>query len=139
MSIPPHSPYSFPDFSDLARSLMLLKNKLDCQIQDFEKDAQEIRQYYSPRAKFDRWKSTEDGKLWKEKQHQRQKGRCADDNCGCIIEIKGSHIDHIQPISKFPDLAVDVKNLRLLCPDCNVRKGNKFENSTHGNQPDLLM
>lgn len=121
MSIPP----PFPDFSDLARNLMLLKNKLDQQVKEFEKDAQEIRQYYSPRAKFERWKATEDGKIWKEKQHKRQEGYCAE--CKIRIEIKGSHIDHIKPISKFPGLAIDVKNLRLLCPDCNTRKGNKYQ------------
>jgi 5-methylcytosine-specific restriction endonuclease McrA len=123
MSIPPHS---FPDFSELARSLMLLKNRLDQQIKDFEKDAQEIRQYYAPRARFERWKATEDGKVWKEKQYKRQQGRCG--SCAIVIAVKGSHIDHIQPISKFPELAIDVKNLRLLCPDCNIKKGNKCEN-----------
>lgn len=124
MSQPP----SFPDFSDLVRNLMLLKGELDRQIKGFEKDAQEIRQYYAPRAKFDRWKITEDGKLWKEKQHKRQQGRCANAKCHIEIEVKGSHIDHIQPISKFPELAIEIKNLRLLCPNCNVKKGNKCEN-----------
>lgn len=119
MSIPPHS---FPDFSDLARSLILLKNKLDQRTKDFEKDVREIRQYYSPRAKFERWKATEDGKMWKEKQHKRQRGCCA--SCSFVIQVKGSHIDHVQPLSKFPELATCVKNMRLLCPDCNTRKGS---------------
>jgi 5-methylcytosine-specific restriction endonuclease McrA len=120
MNIPP----PFPDFLDLVSSLMLLKNKLDQQTKEFDKEAQEIRQYYSPRNRFERWKATEDGKEWKEKQHKRQGGYCV--VCKIGIEIKGSHIDHIQPISKFPELAIDVKNLRLLCPDCNIRKGSKY-------------
>ena len=126
MSVPPHS---FPDFSNLARSLILFKNKLDQRTKDFKKDAQEIRQYYSPRAKFERWKATEDGKVWKEKQHKHQQGCCA--SCDDGIQVKGSHIDHIQPLSKFPELAISMKNLRLLCPDCNTKKGSNDWQKNH--------
>jgi hypothetical protein len=34
------------------------------------------------------------------------------------------HIDHIKPRSKFPDLQWDLKNLQVLCEDCNIGKGN---------------
>lgn len=36
------------------------------------------------------------------------------------------HVDHIEPRSKRPDLQLDFKNLQLLCDDCNLGKGNRF-------------
>jgi 5-methylcytosine-specific restriction endonuclease McrA len=33
------------------------------------------------------------------------------------------HVDHIRPRSRFPDLALDLSNLQVLCADCNIGKG----------------
>ncbi len=33
-------------------------------------------------------------------------------------------VDHIKPRSKFPELALDLKNLQILCRDCNQGKSN---------------
>lgn len=35
------------------------------------------------------------------------------------------HVDHIKPRSKFPELALDLDNLQILCRNCNVGKSNK--------------
>lgn len=35
------------------------------------------------------------------------------------------HVDHIKPISKFPELKLEESNLQVLCRDCNLGKGNK--------------
>lgn len=35
------------------------------------------------------------------------------------------HVDHIKPISKFPELALEPTNLQVLCRDCNLGKGNR--------------
>lgn len=35
------------------------------------------------------------------------------------------HVDHIEPLSKRPDLALHPDNLQVLCRDCNLGKGNK--------------
>lgn len=35
------------------------------------------------------------------------------------------HVDHIKPISKFPDLALEESNLQVLCRACNLGKSNK--------------
>ncbi len=45
-------------------------------------------------------------------------GRTASD--GVVI-----HVDHIKPRSKHPELALDEKNLQVLCEDCNLGKSNK--------------
>ena len=35
-------------------------------------------------------------------------------------------IDHIKPVSKFPELAMDIDNLQVLCWECNQRKSDKY-------------
>ena len=34
------------------------------------------------------------------------------------------NVDHIKPRKLFPDLALDINNLQILCHDCNHGKGN---------------
>lgn len=43
--------------------------------------------------------------------------------CGGIDVL---HVDHIKPKSKFPELALDINNLQVLCEECNMAKGNKY-------------
>lgn len=47
--------------------------------------------------------------------------------CGATPE-NGARIcvDHIQPVSKRPDLALDPDNLQVLCDDCNMGKSNVY-------------
>lgn len=35
------------------------------------------------------------------------------------------HVDHIKPRSLYPQLALDINNLQILCEDCNIGKGTK--------------
>ena len=35
------------------------------------------------------------------------------------------HVDHIKPRSKYPELALRLDNLQVLCDDCNMGKSNK--------------
>lgn len=127
----PNSQPTFPEtaslnisFGDLASQLIAVKIKVDKQLEGFNKDVETIEAYYAPRAEFDRWKTTDVGKEWKAKQFKSQKGCCA--ICKINIQLKGSHIDHIKPIAKFPHLNLDTKNLQILCPDCNLRKGDRY-------------
>lgn len=45
-------------------------------------------------------------------------GRSASD--GVVL-----HVDHVKPKSKFPELALSLNNLQVLCADCNLGKSNK--------------
>ncbi len=36
-------------------------------------------------------------------------------------------IDHIIPVSKAPELAIDESNMRIACKSCNSRKGSRNE------------
>ena len=35
------------------------------------------------------------------------------------------HVDHIKPISKAPELKLEINNLQVLCRACNMGKSNK--------------
>lgn len=41
-------------------------------------------------------------------------------------------VDHIKPRRKFPELALDVENLQVLCNDCNMGKSNVYEDDFRG-------
>ena len=44
--------------------------------------------------------------------------------CGATPEQgKRMHVDHIKPRSKYPELALEITNLQILCEDCNIGKG----------------
>ncbi|MBL4940351.1 MAG: HNH endonuclease [Colwellia sp.] len=47
-------------------------------------------------------------------------GRSAKD--GVIMNV-----DHIKPRAKYPELAMDLNNLQVLCGGCNQGKGNRDE------------
>jgi len=47
-------------------------------------------------------------------------GRTASD--GLVINV-----DHIKPRKRYPQLALDPKNLQVLCDECNHGKGNRFQ------------
>lgn len=50
-------------------------------------------------------------------------GRCA--CCGATASAGAVlHVDHIKPRSKFPELALDLSNLQVLCAACNQGKSN---------------
>lgn len=34
------------------------------------------------------------------------------------------HVDHIKPRSKFPEFALEINNLQILCEACNLGKSN---------------
>ena len=41
----------------------------------------------------------------------------------------GLTIDHIIPVSKAPELAIDESNMRIACKSCNSAKGSRSEGS----------
>jgi len=47
-------------------------------------------------------------------------------HCGATGDAVHFHVDHINPRSVFPELALEIKNLQLLCADCNMGKTNKI-------------
>jgi hypothetical protein len=62
---------------------------------------------------------------WQKARYQallRGKGCCA--CCGATAKPgRPLHVDHIKPKSAYPELALDVSNLQILCGACNMGKG----------------
>jgi 5-methylcytosine-specific restriction endonuclease McrA len=111
-------------FEELVKSLFKATKRVDTALAELQEIATQINAKYEPRAQFNRWRDSEEGKLWKQEQYQAQCGCC--DECGKPIQLKGCHTDHILPLSRFPHLALDTQNLRITCPDCNIAKSNKI-------------
>lgn len=62
--------------------------------------------------------------------------RRADGKCQLCGRSRGDgvilHVDHIKPRSRFPQLALDIDNLQILCEDCNLGKSNKCTRDWRG-------
>jgi 5-methylcytosine-specific restriction endonuclease McrA len=100
----------------------LIQNLNPIRLLPHRKKAAQIKAYYQPRAMFNRWRDSDEGKIWKQQQYKKLvDGKCP--GCGQQLpSIEHFQIDHIKPISRYPALAIDCKNLRLLCGPCNLRK-----------------
>jgi 5-methylcytosine-specific restriction endonuclease McrA len=56
-----------------------------------------------------------------------ERGRVCD-ACGAAPKNKSRiHVDHIKPRSKYPELELKKENLQILCDDCNIGKGARYE------------
>jgi uncharacterized protein (TIGR02646 family) len=65
---------------------------------------------------------------WKKVRYQALQqtgGKCQ--CCGARGRDISLHVDHIKPRSKYPELALDINNLQVLCADCNIGKLNVDE------------
>jgi 5-methylcytosine-specific restriction endonuclease McrA len=102
--------------SQLIKDIGLLKLKKHCKKRD------QIKAYYSPAQKYKRWRDSKEGQQWKEAQYKIIDGKCP--KCGHCFPLQIFEIDHIEPISKSPELATNPQNLQLLCPPCNKQKSN---------------
>jgi 5-methylcytosine-specific restriction endonuclease McrA len=108
---------------ELVQAILQVSKKVDLILGSMRQDVIRIDAKYSPRSEFNCWRESEDGKNWKKQQYHHQKKCCAE--CKQPVELKGSHIDHIKPLSKYPALHLNLNNLRITCPDCNLYKGNR--------------
>jgi 5-methylcytosine-specific restriction endonuclease McrA len=112
----------FP-FKELVQNLFEATNQVDAALGELKEITTKINTKYQPRSEFIRWRDSKEGQLWKQKKYQTQSKRCA--ICKKRIQLKGSHIDHIEPLSLSPHLALDTRNFQVTCPDCNISKSNK--------------
>ncbi|MBE9118633.1 HNH endonuclease [Lusitaniella coriacea LEGE 07157] len=112
-------------FQELVRKLFETTKRVDAALAELKGKAADIEAKYEPRTEFNRWRNSQSGKLWKQQKYQAQNGRCV--ICGESIQLKGSHIDHKRPLSQYPHLALDTRNLRITCPECNTSKGNRCD------------
>lgn len=114
-----------PTCQELAQKLFEVTSLTDKHLKNLQKKLQLIEDKYKPRHQFNRWRVSDDGKQWKKKKWNSQKKCCA--ICNEKIALKGSHIDHIKPLSKYPYLALDTQNMQVTCMDCNIHKSSKID------------
>lgn len=55
----------------------------------------------------------------------------------CGRESEFIEIDHVKPKSKYPYLALDIRNLQVLCKPCNQRKSN-LDETDYRSEDDFL-
>ncbi|WP_146255337.1 HNH endonuclease [Azospirillum sp. TSA6c] len=83
------------------------------------KKAKAVKERRPPRNTF--YQSAE----WKRVRYEalkRSHGRC--ECCGVSASMGAVlNVDHIKPISRRPDLSLDLTNLQVLCGSCNQGKG----------------
>lgn len=66
-------------------------------------------------------------KEWRKLRYQAFK-RYGNTCCVCGRGPKNGlvmHVDHIKPRSYYPQLALEITNLQIMCEECNVSKSNK--------------
>lgn len=92
--------------------------RVGSEVKDIFQTARKIRKYEIAKV---RWQSKTFIKKIRPSLMAIQNNKCA--NCRIDISIE-SHIDHIVPISRGGESGID--NLQLLCPTCNMLKGDKL-------------
>jgi 5-methylcytosine-specific restriction endonuclease McrA len=102
--------------------------KTDSTLGKLNAEAQVIEDKYDPvtvaRSQYNNWQNSDEGKTYRQEQFKAIGGLCP--GCSQIFPtLDCFHIDHIQPLSKRPDLATEPSNLRLLCSKCNLSKGQQ--------------
>jgi len=74
-------------------------------------------------------------KAWRELRYKilvKHGKKCA--ACGTTDKNMEYHVDHIKPRSLYPHLALDPKNLRVCCKDCNLGRSNHWTIDNNGNE-----
>ena len=66
-----------------------------------------------------------DDSRWNELRYKTFK-ECGFTCMACNDGTEILHIDHIKPLSKYPELAFEPSNLQVLCARCNNGKSNKY-------------
>ena len=89
--------------------------------QQTSKDAYQFaRQSYAD-PKYNAFRDSDEGRLWKKEQIKRYGHRCPE--CNKLINNNNSNIDHKHSRRLYPWLAWDVTNLWVMCSNCNRAKG----------------
>lgn len=115
------------DLHQAIANLLEATQKTDLTMKQLSAEAKSIDQKYDPvtlaRKQFNNWRSSVEGKTWKQRQFEIIGGKCP--NCPTTFPtIRHFVIDHIEPLCDRPDRACDVTNLQLLCHPCNLTKGS---------------
>ena len=60
-------------------------------------------------------------------------------NCGVSVRGKGmARVDHIRPRKYYPELALHIRNLRLICVLCDNARHSRDRAGAHGLEADPI-
>lgn len=103
---------------ELKKRMPLVNKRLEQLANERQKQIGEAKRFYG----------SPEWRLLRKKIMKAHKNVCK--SCGKIISEKNDiTIDHILPRSKFPESALGISNLQVLCRPCNSSKGNKIIDS----------
>lgn len=110
-------------------------NNVDFEIQEeirkIDLTLDRLNKLTCPRAEFNSWRDSKEGKEWKQQNYKLINGICP--SCKNQLDIKYFDIDHVVPISKLGNAANNLSNYRLLCSPCNKRKSGNSMNNKNSN------
>lgn len=114
------------DLHQAIADLLDATQKTDLTMKQLSARVKSIEKKYDPvalaRQRFNNWRSSNEGKVWKQSQFEIIGGKCS--LCEDLLPSAAHfHIDHIESLSKHPDKALELSNLQLLCSPCNLKKG----------------
>lgn len=119
--------YSVAEYtsSDICKTCIKMKSSRKIN----ERKIAPIKKQPLPQIKYvpsDIFFSSDEWRTLRYRALEAQSGACQ--CCGRSRKVHGVvlHVDHIKPRSKFPELALELDNLQILCADCNLGKSNKF-------------
>jgi len=92
--------------------------------QQTEKMIAEAKAIIDPRAEFNNWLKSAEGKTWKRKQFEYQEGKCA--CCGESLRFADAVVHHVLSLKEFGRVANKPENFKLLHPSCNLKIGTKI-------------
>jgi 5-methylcytosine-specific restriction endonuclease McrA len=97
-----------------------LKAKVERREQDKQRRADLVA--FACSASKEKFFSSNEWKKLRFNALQKYRNKCC--SCGAS-SLSGTvlHVDHVKPRSIYPELAFDIKNLQVLCADCNLGKG----------------
>jgi len=102
---------------------------LEIDMRTGDQKAQEKRKAYERDSRKPTYEATAaflESYEWRRVRMQALKSYGARCQCCGVTPADGArmNVDHIKPRKLFPELALDVSNLQVLCHDCNHGKGN---------------
>ena len=92
---------------------------------EFHKLAREAYQFARKQhaePKYEAFRDSDEGRTWKKQKLAECNYRCPE--CNKLINGNNSNIDHKYPRRHYPWLAWDVRNLWVICRDCNRNKSD---------------
>lgn len=116
---------NFTSCQELVKKIFVATESTGKLLKHLQKTAHFIDKKYDPRCEFNRWRDSREGKMWKKEKWISQNKCCA--ICHQKIVLKGSHIDHIKPIVKYPLLSIEKQNMQVTCANCNVCKSSQVK------------